>query len=394
MLDFESALSALKERFKSLSIQSTQTLALRNSLGRIIAEDLVSSISVPPADNSAMDGYAINSKSIHKTPHSLAITQRIIAGTCPKALQAGTAARIFTGGEIPEGADCVVMQENCEQNASTVTINKEVNKGGNIRRKGQDINKGDKLFSVGHRIQAQDIGLLASIGLTEIQVYKKLRISILSTGNELIRPGLPLDRGQIYDSNRPMIEAMCRELDTELVESRHIPDDLKETVKVLEELGKKSDLIISCGGVSVGEEDHIKNAVLEIGNLDFWKIKIKPGKPIAVGTLDNSCGFLGLPGNPVSAFVTFHLFGKLIINVLQGQHQYEMPRYLEKANFATKGKNSRPEFARAKLSEFGLDLYPNQSSGVLSSVCWADALALIPENQAISIGDLVEVFPI
>lgn len=402
MLEFTEAIETLKHSVLPFQQTQVERLALSEIAGRVLAEDIISTIDVPPANNSAMDGYAINTSSVADFPTTLQVSQRIPAGSKPETLEPGTAARIFTGANIPEGANCVVIQENCDYltntNCDTVTINGGVTNFGNIRKQGQDIRSGHPVLKKGHRVKAQDIGLLASIGQLDAAVFKKIRVALVSTGDELIRPGKALDDGQIYDSNRPMLETACRDLNCDISTSVHIQDELETTINTLTELSTISDIIITCGGVSVGDEDHLKHAVSSIGSLSLWKIKIKPGKPIAFGEIkreqQSPCLFLGLPGNPVSAFVTLHLFGKLVLSVMQGEEKYVLDEFQYKAAFTTEGKNKRPEFIRVQCGKDGLSPFSNQSSGVLSSVCWADALALIPEQTKIKQGDYLRVFPI
>lgn len=398
MLELKEALDTFSKSLAKEAVTGTENLNLLKAHGRILANDIQSTINVPPADNSAMDGYAIQTNDITSLPSTLRISQRITAGSPPQTLESGTAARVFTGAELPELADCVVIQENCVEEGGKVTINEGVKEFGNIRAAGQDIKKSDTVFEQGHRIKSQDIGLLSSIGLEQLEVTRKLKVSILSTGDELVAPGKPLGKAQIYDSNRPMIQSVCEDMKCHIASSVHIGDSHAQTVETLLNLSEKSDLIISCGGVSVGEEDHVKNALLEIGEIDHWKIRMKPGKPVAIGKIFRKakppCFFIGLPGNPVSAYVTLHLFGRQIIAALQGDQAFRLDRHKDLAAFETSGKNKRPEFIRVKRSNDGLIVFPNQSSGVLSSVTWADALALIPEQTRIKPGDFVEIFPV
>lgn len=398
MIEFKDALSKIRENIDRPETLETEIVGLAELVGRVLANDIQSAVDVPPNDNSAMDGYAIQLSSVKELPQALPISQRIPAGVFPKKLLPNTAARIFTGANIPEGADCVVIQENCEATESSVSILSGASFRANIRDQGQDIKIGQVLFQKGHRFRSKDLGLLASIGITQASVYRKLRVAIISTGDELIPPGQPLAPGQIYDSNRFFIEAACRENHCDLIQSIHIRDSFNETVNCLRQLSEQCDLIISCGGVSVGEEDHVKNAVAQTGSIDLWKIQIKPGKPIALGKIlrkdKTPCAFLGLPGNPVSAFVTLHLFGKPIIAHMQHDNQFELKHYKDVVNFATSGKNKRCEFIRVKRGERGLEMFANQSSGVMTSVCWADALALVPENTALKPGDQVTIYPI
>ncbi len=373
---------------------TSSNIAIDEGLGRILAEDLVAPVNIPPMDNSAMDGYAINTNAITSLPITLRISQRIPAGSVAQDLETGTAARIFTGASIPSGANCVVIQENCiENNNDTVSINVTANPGDNIRPSGQDISTGTVALTKGLLLKPQHLGFAASMGFTALPVFRKLKVAIFSTGDELVAPGEPLLAGQIYDSNRMMLAAMCRDLGCDLTLSEQLPDNLTSTRDQLKKASGIADIIVTCGGVSVGDEDHVKRAMLDIGELDFWKIQIKPGKPFAFGHIEGKT-FVGLPGNPVSAFVTFFLFAKIAIRSLQGNCDNRLTSYRAQSLFETRKTNTRTEFIRVKVSDLGVERYPNQSSGVLSSLCWADALALIPDNTRVRRGDMIDVFPL
>lgn len=371
-----------------------QPCALADCLGRYLAEDITASINVPPADNSAMDGYAIHTAEITSYPVTLPISQRIAAGVAPQPLTKGTAARIYTGAEVPAGCDAVVMQENCELlEEGRICIMQHTTPHENIRPCGQDIKKGSIVLRKHKKITPQDIGLLASIGVTEVHVFTPVKIAFVGTGDELIAPGTPLKPGQIYNSNQPMLIAMLTEMGCEVVSNCWVEDTLEATIRALKDASHVADIVITTGGVSVGDEDHVKNAVNTLGSIDLWKINIKPGKPIAFGKI-NQAIFIGLPGNPVSAFITFLLFGKPVIETLQGGMYQEIPPFYLPALFEVAKPQRRPEFFRVKLTAQGVEKYPSQSSGVLSSVCWSDALALIPANTIIAPHDLVQVWPL
>lgn len=401
MLEFNDALKKIHDSLSGSNPLSSEQRSLTESNNRVLAKDIDAIINVPPADNSAMDGYAINTDDVTELPCALPVSQRIAAGTAPTPLLRGSAARIFTGAEIPENANCVVMQENCTAtHADTVHIQSGVEANGNIRRCGQDIAANTTIKKRGEKLCAQDLGLIASIGINKVSVYKKLKVAIFSTGDELVDPGTPLAPGQIYDSNRIMIENLCQNLGCDIIKSARIADNLEETIRTFSKTTEEADLIVSCGGVSVGDEDHVKHAVQELGDIEFWKIRIKPGKPFAFGHINKKnsaqhqkCYFIGLPGNPVSAFVTHHLFGQAIINLLQGQQTFSLKEVSAPSNFEKKA-GKRPEFIRVKLGQHGAEIHPNQSSGVLSSVCWADALAFIPENTPVIQGDMLRLYPI
>jgi molybdopterin molybdotransferase len=374
-------------------------LPLEQTLSMILAEDIISPMNVPPADNSAMDGYALHADSLNDTD-SLQLSQRIAAGDAPVALSPNTAARIFTGAIIPAGANAVAMQENCEavQNQSqaaqpqSVRFLQKPRPAENIRRAGEDISEGDCIAEQGTRLESPHLALLASMGFDKIKVYKALKVAVFSTGDELVDPGTALTPGKIYDSNRYMMEAFCRQLGCDIILSARIEDDYDRTVNALSKASETADVILTCGGVSVGEEDHVKAAVDNLGDVDFWKIKMKPGKPLSFGNINNKL-FIGLPGNPVSAFVTLFLFGKSALRTLQGESQSENTRFKLPANFESHKKRQRPEFIRVKFGAQGLECFTKQGSGILSSVCWADGLALLPENTPINCGDLLEVYP-
>lgn len=381
----------------------TEFAPISDALDRVLAEEINSTIDVPPADNSAMDGYAVCSTS----PNSdLQIHQRITAGTQGQRLKEGCAARIFTGAEIPPGADAVVMQENTatakdsdELATDVVRIKLWPKAGENIRPKGQDIAKGAPVLSAGHRLKPEDLGLLASIGLSSVCVYKKIRVTLVHTGDELVAPGTPLKPGQIYNSNGVMLAALLQRLGCETTTAKAVGDTLEDTVACFEQHSKSADIIISTGGVSVGEEDHVKDAVEQLGELDLWKVKLKPGKPLAFGRID-TCTFIGLPGNPVSAFVTFALFARPVLKKRQGENDSSPLSFPLPLGFDIAKPRRRPEFIRARISQIPgsaekhVEAFDNQSSGVLNSVSWANALAFIPEDQTLTRGDLVQIYPL
>ncbi len=375
----------------SPKLQSEQ-INVGSSLGRVVAEDVVANVDVPPECNSAMDGYALHTDSL-KDKNLLSLSQRIPAGIAPKTLKKNTAARIFTGATIPGNANAVVMQENCEALLDIVKILEDVKPGQNIRPKGQDIENGQVVIQKGKKITPQIIGLLSSIGEQNILVHRKIRITLISTGNELIEPGHTLGPGQIYNSNNAMLKALLFQLGCDVVSVPKLDDSLEATQKALSESAVHSDMIITTGGVSVGEEDHVKAAVESLGELNLWKIKIKPGKPLAFGSIEE-VPFMGLPGNPVSAFVTFVLFAIPLIKKLQGSTPEPFKSFFLPTKFDRKHAQTRPEFVRVRMESDGVSAFANQSSGVLTSICWADALAKIPENTPLKKGELIEVFPL
>ncbi|MFL0810009.1 MAG: molybdopterin molybdotransferase MoeA [Agarilytica sp.] len=375
-------------------IRSTDTISIADAHERVLAKDIISHMDVPPETNSAMDGFSVCIKDIKEVPTTLPVGQRIAAGDKASPQIPQTASRIFTGAVIPENADAVVMQENCEYNDDPfVTINKMPHLGENIRIKGQDIAADTCILEKGQKLQAQHIGLLASIGQESVEVKRQICVSLLCTGDELVNPGDALRPGQIYNSNQYMLASMLRSTGVKVKTVPAAADELDTIKDKLSILATTSDLIISTGGVSVGEEDHVKTAVEALGSLDLWKVNIKPGKPLAFGKI-KSTRFLGLPGNPVSAFVTFAFFALPVIKKLQGQMLESPFSITVPACFEISKKKSRPELMRVSVSNKGAEAFPNQSSGVLSSVTWSNALALIPSQTLINEGDPVRIFPI
>lgn len=379
---------------------SCEQISLAQALGRIVASDIYSELAIPPADNSAMDGFAICANDLSSTMQ-LTISQRLPAGSQPDSLKQGTAVRIFTGANLPKGADTVVIQENCRFNGSnigdTVHFLQPVKKGANIRPRGQDIQAGALVIRKGQRLNAIDLSLLASIGVATITVFKRLKVAIFSTGDELAEPGTALKEGQIYNSNRPLLTALCAQLGYETVDFGIVADTLPATIEALQNAAAEADIILSSGGVSVGEEDHIKPAIESIGSLDMWKVQIKPGKPVAYGQV---CGaaFLGLPGNPVSSFVVFQLLAVPLMRALQGELAVE-PRSFNVISDFDKPLTSREEYIRVKLvlNEHGnlvANRFPNLSSGVLSSLSWADGLVRHAIDTEIKKGREVDFLPL
>lgn len=371
-----------------------EQVSLAAAMDRYCAEAVRADIAVPPADNSAMDGYAVASGDV---PGSLFVSQRAPAGSVPVPLAAGTAARIFTGAEIPAGADAVILQEDATVESDRVSL-PAARSGQHIRRRGDDIQPGDQLVARGQRLRPQDIGLLASVGIDTVWVFAPLSVAVLTTGDELREPGSgELGPGQIFNSNRLSLAAQIRSLGGNVVDMGNLPDDPGKIGEALERAAKAADCIVTAGGVSVGEEDHVRGQIEERGVLDVWKLAIKPGKPLAFGQV---CGtpIFGLPGNPVSAFVTFALVAKPWLIKRQGGSAAPSPRFPVKAGFSLPRPGTREEFLRVKLSGSGeamrANLTGSQSSAVLTSLSEADAVAVIVPGKTVAEGDWLEVIPL
>jgi molybdopterin molybdotransferase len=381
----------------AVPITDTETIATYDANGRILAHDQASQLDVPPMDNTQMDGYAVRAADC-AAGAPLKVSQRIPAGHVPTALEPGTAARIFTGAMIPPGADAVVMQEQCLADGDFVTVNHAPRSGEWIRRAGEDIRAGSSILPAGTRLRAQELGLAASVGLAHLPVVRRPKVAVFFTGDELAVPGEPLKPGAIYNSNRFTLRGLLQNLDCHVTDFGIVPDQREATRATLRQAAMGHDLIITSGGVSVGDEDHVKPAVEAEGRLNMWQIAIKPGKPLAFGEIDRADGktafFLGLPGNPVSSFVTFLLLVRPFILRLQGVQDVAPQAYTLRADFAWPRADRRNEFLRARLnSQGGLDLFENQGSGVLTSTVWGDGLIDNPPGRAIAAGDMVRFLP-
>jgi molybdopterin molybdotransferase len=340
---------------------------------------------VPPVDNSAMDGYAVRISDGLK----LKIGQKIMAGSVGKPLEAGTAARIFTGAPIPHGADAVVMQEHCTVEGNQVTLKKKPKPGDWIRLAASDIRKGGEILAPGKRLLPQDTGLAASVGIRTVPVYRRVRLGLFFTGDELVMPGEPLAPGRIYNSNRFTLRGLAMTFGCTLHDYGIVPDSLAATRDVLRRAADECDLVVTSGGVSVGEADFVKPAVEAEGKLLMWRIAMKPGRPLAFGSIGNSF-FIGLPGNPVSSFVTFLIFVRPFLLRTQGVTLVEPKAIQARADFDWAEPDARREFLRVKWNaQGGLDLYPTQDSAVLTSTAWADGLLDNPACHAIKKGDSV-----
>lgn len=397
LLSFDEALSRLLAT--AVAVADSETVPTQAARGRVLAAPLVSAIAVPPLDNSAMDGYAVRCADVPAAGTRLRIAQRIAAGSVGHTLAPGTAARIFTGAPAPAGADAVVMQELCAHEGDDVVINVLPHHGQAIRRSGEDIAPGAEVIAAGTRLGAAHLGLAASIGVAELKVFRRLRVALFCTGDELTMPGEALKPGGIYNSNRYTLHALLEGMGCVVADLGNVPDQLEATRAALRSAAQENDLILTSGGVSVGEEDHIKPAVTAEGALDLWQIAIKPGKPLAFGSVRKKVGdgetaaFIGLPGNPVASFITFLMLVRPFILTAQGS-AYTPPRgLLLPADFSWKG-DKRREFLRTRRNADGdLELFANQSSGVLTSCAWADGLIDNPPGQSIQPGDLVRFIP-
>jgi len=391
LLSVDEALETLLDGAKPVS--ETEQVPTMAAVGRVLAKAQTSTMDVPPMDNSAMDGYAIRLSDLNSSEKKLKIAQRIPAGSVGKPLEPGTAARIFTGAPVPAGADAIVMQEHCSVSGDVVTLNKVPKKGEWIRLAASDIRKGGTVLAAGKRLLPQDTGLAASVGIKTLPVFRKVRLGLFFTGDELVMPGDPLPPGRIYNSNRFTLNGLAAAFGCEVRDYGIVPDRLDATREVLRRAAGENDIIVTSGGVSVGDEDHVKPAVEAEGSLLMWKIAMKPGRPLAFGTIKNSF-FIGLPGNPVSSFVTFLIFVRPFLLKTQGQTDVA-PRAIDaRADFDWPEPDARREFLRVKWNaQGGLELYPTQDSAVLTSTAWADGLVDNPAQQAIRKGDRVRFLP-
>jgi len=396
LMSVEDALEVMLRGARPVAeVETIDTLA---AAGRVLAGPVTSTVDVPPLDNTAMDGYAVRASDCVSGEARLRVAQRIPAGALGKPLEAGTAARIFTGAPIPPGADAVVPQEQAEAEGEFVVIRHAPRAGEWVRRAGEDIRNGARILDPGTRMRAQEIGLAASVGLAKLPVRRRVRAALFSTGNELIMPGEPLPPGAIYNSNRFTLTGLLRALGCDVVDLGIVPDTLAATRDAIRRAANAADVIVTSGGVSVGEEDHLKPAVEAEGRLDMWKIAMKPGRPLAFGAVRRDDGseasFLGLPGNPVSSFVTFVLLVRPFVFKVAGMTRLAPLSYPMRADFEWARPDARREFLRVRVNgEGGLDVFPNQSSGVLTSTVWGDGLVDNPGKHAIARGDMVRFLP-
>jgi len=406
LMSLEEALDRLVVGAQPCQIRETETVALFDALRRVLARPIHSLIDVPPGDNTSMDGYAVRVADVPQPGVRLQVAQRIPAGQVGRALEPGTAARIFTGAQVPPGADAVVMQELCEGIAGPglgeVIVNTVPQTGQWIRRRGEDVQEGAVLLEAGTRLSPQALGLAASVGCAAVVVRRRPRVALFSTGDELVMPGdVPphqMRPGAIYNSNRYTLRGLLQAAGCDVTDWGIVPDRLDATRTALRDAAADHDLILTSGGVSVGEEDHIKPAVQAEGQLDLWQLAIKPGKPLAFGSVRRDaawpCLFVGLPGNPVSSFVTFLVAVAPLLRVLQGMEPQPLKPQSWRADFQWQKPDRRREFLRARPNgEGGLALFPNQSSGVLTSAVWAEGLIDNPPGATIERGQMVLFLP-
>ena len=394
MLALDQALDQLVSTVQPLPAAEVEDIPTFDALGRVLAEEVRSAIDVPPQDNTSMDGYALCAADVRHAGVQLAVSQRVAAGQAPRPLMPGTAARVFTGAQIPPGADAVVMQEQCEAVEGGVRVHTVPEAGLWIRRRGEDVQAGSVVLACGQRLTPQAMGLAASVGVAQVRVVRRPRVALLSTGDELVMPGEPLKPGAIYNSNRYTLRGLIQALGCDCTDFGIVPDRLDATRETLRRAACEHDLILTSGGVSVGEEDHLRPAVQAEGRLDLWQVAIKPGKPLAFGEVRRPAGgaayFVGLPGNPVSSFVTFVLAVRPVLLRLQGVDGWRPRACGLRADFDWLRPDKRQEFLRVRRNaEGGLDLFPNQSSGVLTSAVWGDGLVDNPPEQVIRRGDPV-----
>ena len=377
-----------------------ERVPLRQALGRTLAGDIGAPIAVPGYDNSAVDGYAVRFDDLHADrPTTLRCIDRIAAGHDPSAsLTKGVAARIFTGAILPEGADVVIMQEDCERDGDRVTIQPGIKRGANTRRAGEDVAAGSLALAAGRRLGPADLGLLAALGFVEVPVRRKLSVALLSTGDEVREPGEPLRRGQIHDANRYILAGLLERLGVEVSDRGIVPDDQATLARVLREVADGNDLIITSGGVSTGEEDHVRAAIANHGSLYFWRLAIKPGRPVAMGQI-GATPLAGLPGNPVAALLTFALIARPMIEALTGTAPHQAKRFRVVSDFAYKKRAGRREYVRVSLDRSPPGLakarrYPKEGAGMLTSLTETDGLVELPEaTTLLELGTEVDFLP-
>ncbi len=382
-------------------VTDTETIDLAEAFGRVLAQDLVSPMTVPPFSNAAMDGYAVRAEDVPEAGTRLPVSQRVAAGDVARPLAPGSAVRIFTGAQVPDGADVVVMQEDCAAEGDFVVVNQVPTAGQHVRLKGSDLLEGKAILAAGSRFSAAAMGLAASVGIDRVPVFRRLKVAIFFTGSELVMPGQTLPPGHIYNSNRYVMRGFFRDLGVEIIDLGIIQDDRQATRDALRRAAAEADLIVTSGGMSEGDEDHVTAAVQAEGHIDVWKIASKPGKPRAFGGVSagkpgdgREAAFIGLPGNPVSVWSGLLTLVAPFLRRCQGLSVIEPDRQKLRADFSYMVKGNRMEFVRVRRNvKGGLDIYPTQDSAIISSAVWSDGVASIPAGATILPGDIVEYLP-
>jgi molybdopterin molybdotransferase len=377
------------------AVAGIETVALREASGRVLAHDIAAPISLPPQANSAVDGYAFAHADLHADgPTTLKLQGRTAAGQSPAIVAVGHASRIFTGAVMPAGLDTVMMQEDCEATSGSVTLAPGLKRGANARPKGEDIGEGAIALPVGRRLMPPDLALLAGLGLTEIVVRRKLRVTVFSTGDELADPPGPLPPGRIFDANRAMLLALLARLGADARDGGILPDNAEATARALRDAADDSDLLVTSGGVSTGEEDHVRTAIAAAGRLEFWRVALKPGRPVALGMLGET-PLLGLPGNPVAALVTFQALGRPLFDRLAGATYQSPPMLRAVSGFSYRKKIGRLEYVRVTLDADGVaHRYPKEGAGIITSLTESDALMALPESMTQLVpGDAAPIIP-
>ncbi|MNQ70257.1 Molybdopterin molybdenumtransferase [compost metagenome] len=391
LMPVEDAIDRLLTMAEAQWIEDSEAVPLSAARQRVLANDLLATLDLPPWPNSAMDGYALNVDDWDGAP--LVVSQQVFAGQAPEALAPGTCARIFTGAPVPSGANAVEMQENTEaQEDGRIRFHQPLTVGSNIRPQGQENRAGDVLLRAGKRLRPFELAVAAAQGCTHVQVVRRPRVALLSTGNELVEPGTPLKPGSIYNSNRTLLSHWLSALGCDVIDAGVLPDELRQTRLQLEQLQHAADLILTTGGVSAGNADCLGQVLRECGKPVLWKLSIKPGKPLTVGHF-GSVPVIGLPGNPTSALVTFGLLARPYLLRIQGVEDVEPLSFPVSVGFAWPKAGSRREYLRVKLQAGRAELYPNQSSGVLLGASWADGLLEIPEDCTLQVGDTARFIP-
>ena len=395
LISFEEA----KERLltSALRVMETETIDLANAFGRVLAEDLISPMTVPPFSNAAMDGYAVRVADLAMTGDRLKVRQRVAAGGVAKPLETGTAVRIFTGAQLPEGADAVIMQEECTAEGDEVVIGYVPPVGQYVRLKGSDLTEGRPLLGAGSYLSAAALGLIASVGISQVSLFRRLKVAIFFTGSELVMPGNPLPPGHIYNSNRYVMRGYLNDLGAEVIDLGIIQDEPQATRQALRQAALEADVIVTSGGMSEGDEDHVISAVREEGHIDVWKIASKPGKPLAFGSVmvdGKTAAFIGLPGNPVSVWSGMLTLVAPFLRKSLGLCRIEPGPLMLRADFDYTVNGNRMEFVRVRRNERnGLDIYPTQDSAIISSAVWSDGVSPIAAGQTVHQGDMITFIP-